>query len=592
MISRCGRFVISFNGEVYNYLFLREKLEKMVGSFPWRGHSDTEVLLESIAHCGLLETLSEVNGMFAFALWDRQQRVLSLARDPIGEKPLYYGWSRGTFLFASELKALRKHPSWEGRIDQDSLNLFLRYNYVPAPLSIFQRVYKLNPGSCFSLSMQEMLELPTGPSGNPTPVPYWNTKEVMRRGMEQPFQGDLREAQEEVEKLLTDSVRLRMVADVPVGVFLSGGIDSSTVAALMQNQSSRPIKTFTIGFYDRAFNEAENAKAIAAHLGTEHNELYVTSKEALEIIPLLPETYDEPFADSSQIPTYLVSKLARGVVTVVLSGDGGDELFCGYNRYVLTNRYWSLIEKIPYSIRGKFADLSTIIRPRLLDSALRHMSFLFPPQFRNWISGDRCLKGLDLAASRDLMSFYDRAVSYWPTNRGAVRAVQSKGNPALSTVMDLPTSNDFNVMMLLDQISYLPDDILVKVDRASMANSLEGRIPLLDPRIIRLAWQLPLEAKIFNGQGKIILRNILLRHLPRHMVDRPKQGFGIPIHSWLRGPLRDWVEDLLDESNLRREGYLRVDEVRNLWSEHATGQRNWGYRLWGILMFQTWLRNQ
>ncbi len=578
MVSADGRYIIVFNGEVYNFLELRRQLESLGHKF--RGHSDTEVMLASVTQWGLHEAIQRFNGMFAFALWDQKEQLLHLGRDRLGEKPLYYGFLGQTFLFASELKALRVHPSFQTEINRDALALYFRYNYVPAPYSIYQGIYKLPPGTLLTCN---------GVETHPTPVPYWSVKEAAEFGIAEPFTGSELEAVAHLEAVLKDAVGLRMVADVPLGAFLSGGIDSSTVVALMQAQSSQPVKTFSIGFYEHAYNEAQYAKQVAQHLGTNHTELYVRPQEALAVIPKLPMLYDEPFSDPSQIPTFLVSQLARQHVTVALSGDGGDELFAGYNRYFLCRSIWQKIGWIPEILRHSTAGALTSISPQTWDRGLAHFSALLPMKLRQLALGDKLHKLADIIAVPDSNAMYTRLISHREEKETLVIG-GSELPTAFSDRQSWTSLPDFiQRMMYLDTVTYLPDDILVKVDRASMGVSLEGRIPLLDHRVVEFAWHVPLSMKTRDSQGKWLLRQVLYKYVPQKLIDRPKKGFSVPIATWLRGPLRDWAEALLDETRLHKQGFLNPQHIRQKWAEHQQGDRNWQYYLWEVLMFQSWL---
>lgn len=577
MSSTSGRWVIAFNGEIYNFPALRDDL--LTRGHRFCGHSDTEVLLAAIEQWGLTESLKRAVGMFALALWDREDHVLYLARDRMGEKPLYYGWVDGTFLFGSELKALRAYDGWEPTIDRDALALFLRHNYVPGPYTIYQGIRKLPPGTSLAI-----------PASGDTaePRPYWSLGDVIRTARARRFEGGEPEAIERLDRLLRQSIRGQMVADVPLGAFLSGGIDSSTVVALMQAQSERAIQTFTIGFHEQAYDEAVYAKAIARHLGTDHTELYVEPADAMAVIPRLPTLYDEPFADSSQIPTFLVSQLARRSVTVSLSGDGGDELFGGYNRYFLARSIWQRMERLPRLLRKTVARGITACAPTTWDRMFGAIRAALPGALRPRHFGDGLYKLAVILHAHGPDEIYHRLVSHWEQPdrvvRGAVEPLTSLTNTAA-----WPELGDYTErMMYLDAITYLPDDILVKVDRACMAVSLEARVPLLDHRVIEFAWSLPLAFKVRNGDGKRLLRRVLNRYVPNELVDRPKMGFGVPIDHWLRGPLRDWAESLLDERRLRLEGVFDPGPIREKWLEHLSGANNWQYLLWDVLMFQAW----
>lgn len=578
MISADGLYAIVFNGEIYNFLELREKLERLGHRF--RGHSDTEVMLAAFSQWGLDGAVKRFNGMFAFALWNRQERVLHLGRDRLGEKPLYYGWMGSTFLFGSELKALKAHPSFKTEINRDALTLFLRFNCVPAPYSIYQGIYKLPPGTVLTWN---------GVDAHPTPESYWSAKETAELGIAKPFIGSESEAVNQLNALLQDAVGMRMVADVPLGAFLSGGIDSSTVVALMQAQTSQPVKTFTIGFYEDGYNEAQHAKVVAQHLGTDHTELYVTPEEARAVIPKLPMLYDEPFADASQVPTFLVSQLARAHVTVSLSGDGGDELFGGYNRYFWGRSIWQTIGWMPSTLRQTAAHTLTSISPQTWDIGFAKFNGLLPAKFKQPNPGDQLHKLAEILAVPDPETMYTRLVSHW--KQPEVIVVGGIEPPtALSDRQRWAQLPDFTQrMMYLDTVTYLPDDILVKVDRASMGVSLEARIPLLDHRVVEFACRVPLSMKIRNVQGKWLLRQVLYKYVPKNLIERPKSGFGIPLDSWLRAPLRDWAEALLDEDRLRSEGFFHPQPIRQKWAEHLSGDRNWQYYLWDVLMFQAWL---
>lgn len=586
MVSASGRYVLVFNGEIYNHSVLREELETAGQAPPWRGHSDTETLLAAFEAWGVERTLKRTVGMFALALWDRQERNLFLARDRIGEKPLYYGFQNGVFLFGSELKALRQHPCFGGVIDRNALASYFRYQYVPAPYSIYNGIHKLLPGCYLKVSQQAVAEQTSGDALHPQP--YWSLEEIVGRRRAQPFVGDETAALAQLEQLLSDAVRLQMVADVPVGAFLSGGIDSSTVVALMQAHSSRPVRTFTIGFYEREYNEAEYALAVAKHLATEHTELYVTTREAMEVVPLLPQIYDEPFADSSQIPTFLVCRLARQQVTVALSGDGGDELFGGYPRYFLATQVWQQLKRVPSALR-------TLLAAAVDKLPAEQLGYLTKvPPLKGWnarSAAHRKERMLQLLRMPSLKEVYRDRTSHWKEPADLV--IGSEEPPTLhdQSLSLFPPEELHHWMMYVDMLTYLPDDILVKVDRAAMSVSLETRIPLLDHRVVEFIWSLPLGMKVQQGKGKWLLRQLLYRYVPPSLVERPKSGFGIPIDEWLRTGLREWAEDLLHEGRLRQEGYLVPDLIARRWQEHVGEEANWGYYLWDILMFEAWLRH-
>ncbi|ULA64995.1 MAG: Asparagine synthetase (glutamine-hydrolyzing) [Nitrospira sp.] len=590
MVSASGRYVMTYNGEVYNFAEVRHDLESHGCRF--RGHSDTEVMLAAIEQWGLQDAVPRFVGMFAFGLWDRETRQLSLVRDRLGIKPLYFGWAGDAFVFASELKGIRCVKEFDPQLNRGSLALFLRLAYVPAPFSIFQQVYKLMPG-CILTVTPELARSREGFSPSPDdtnarwkPVRYWSAAEAAERGVASPFQGTEREAIEQLDGLLRQAIGLRMIADVPLGAFLSGGIDSSVVVALMQAQSAAPVRTFSIGFQEAGYDEAVHAQRVARHLGTDHTELYVTPEEARAVIPKLPGMYDEPFGDSSQIPTFLVSKLARQYVTVALSGDGGDELFGGYNRYFWSRRLWRRFAPIPYWMRAAVGSLTQAISPDRWETLYRTFSFALPAIQR---PGDQIHKLAGLLGAKDPDAMYRDMISLWkqPLN-AVVGAVEPQ-----TTVTDrsswarLP---EFTMrMMYLDLVTYLPDDILTKVDRASMVVSLEARVPLLDHRLVEFAWTVPLSMKIkADGEGKWLLRRVLDRYVPRELIERPKMGFGVPLDSWLRGPLREWAESLLDARRLDREGYFHSGPIRQRWAEHLSGKRNWQHALWNVLMFQAW----
>ncbi|MBM4226127.1 MAG: asparagine synthase (glutamine-hydrolyzing) [Gammaproteobacteria bacterium] len=579
MHSSCGRWVLVFNGEIYNFQSLRKDLEALGAAF--RGHSDTEVLLAGVVHWGLEETLRRANGMFAIGLWDRAERKLHLARDRFGEKPLYYGWHGGVFLFASELKAFHAWRGFKPTVNRAALPLYLRHNYIPEPHSIYEGILKLVPGTVLSISATERNQYPE-------PRPFFSLTQLIAHGRSNPVQGSPEDGVHLLEQALSHSVGLRMVADVPLGAFLSGGIDSSTVVALMQAQSTRPIKTFSIGFTEAGYDEAPHARAVARHLGTEHSELYVTPEEARAVIPLLPEMYDEPFADSSQIPTYLVSKLARQQVTVAMSGDAGDELFAGYSRYSIGADLWRRQSSLPHPLRKALAGLLTTVAPRHWDRIFSLLGPVLPAKLRQPMAGDKLHKFAGLLGIDDPMAMYLQLISLWKHPLEVVPGMTDTSD-IVARAAALPASlNTVERMMAIDAAHYLPGDILTKVDRASMAVSLEARVPLLDNEVVELAWRMPYAWKVRNGQGKWVLREVLAKHVPREIFERPKMGFGVPIDAWLRGPLKSWAEELLSEERLRRAGYFDPAPIRTAWKAHLAGGQNLQYQLWGVLCFEAW----
>ena len=570
MVSTCGRYILVYNGEIYNYRELAAELGAAGRRI--QGGSDTAVLLEACAAWGVNRSLERVVGMFAFALFDRQERSLTLARDRLGIKPLYWTQVRDTFLFGSELKALRAYRGLDTAIDPSALAAYLRFAYVPAPASIYRNVQKLRPG--------HILTIPA--KGDPTADCYWDLKSVARNGQDCPS----KESLDDLHALVRDAVRCRLVADVPLGAFLSGGVDSSIVVALMQSEATRPVKTFSIGFHEGAYDESVHAKAVARHLGTEHVELFVTARETLDSVATLPHWFDEPFGDSSQIPTLLLSRLTREHVTVALSGDGGDEVFGGYNRYVWLPRLWKAMGRWPYRLRSAAGCALRALSPE----AWNALGAAIPASRRPRQLGDKLWKAASALTARDVDDAYYRIVSQWPNATelvpGSRETSEGMEGPSLSRDLSDPVAR----MQLLDMVTYLPDDILTKVDRASMASSLEVRVPLLDHRLVEFAWRLPRATLFENGQTKAPLRRILDRYVPRALIARPKSGFGVPIDSWLRGPLRDWAEDLLSEKALADDGLLDPGPIRTAWAEHLSRRRNHQHALWCVLMFQAWRR--
>ena len=584
MVSSTGRYVLTYNGEIYNHPEIRAEL-KAVGSIAFRGSSDTEVMLAAFECWGIKESVLRFNGMFAFAVWDSVTRTLTLARDRAGEKPLYCGWMQGAFLFGSELKALRAHPAFHAEIDRGALALFIRHGYVPGPHSIYRRIWKLPPATILEIDA-------ASDQSSFRPEAYWSAEAAAVDGIRNPLPPGDEAATDRLDAILTDAVEIRMTADVPLGAFLSGGIDSSTVVALMQKVSTRPVKTFTLGFREAGYDEAADAARIAKHFGCDHTEFYVEPAEARDIIPLLPALYDEPFADSSQIPTYVVSKLARKHVTVSLSGDGGDELFGGYTRYQWAPSIWERMNRIPAGPRLALARLLTGIPYGVGSAVSGAVNALLPAAAKVSNPGDKLQKLADLLGAESPKALYLNLVSQWNHPEMLVRDAQEPPT-RLSGAGDWNTREEFlNGMMLLDSLTYLPDDILAKVDRASMGVSLESRVPLLDHRVIEFAWHLPHNLKIRQGVTKWLLRQVLYRYVPRELVERPKSGFGVPVHVWLRGPLRDWAETLLDADRLWREGFFNPGPIRAKWAEHLSGRCNHSAQLWTVLMFQAWLEAQ
>ncbi len=587
MVSTGGRYVLAYNGEVYNFLELRKTLEGSGKRF--RGSSDTEVLLACFEEWGLEASLTRFVGMFALALWDRSKGGPDLGRDRMGLEPLYYGRSGAAFLFGSELKALRAHPSWEGEVDRGSLALFLKNGYIPAPYSIYQGIFKL-PAGC-------VLTLDSGTDGcwnnrSPRPRPFWSLSEVMEQGRANPFSGNLDQAADELERLLLRAVGDRMIADVDLGTFLSGGIDSTLVTALMQARGGGPVRTFTIGFEEPTHNEAVFAQAVAGHLGTDHTELYVTSREAREVIPDLPRIYDEPFADSSQIPTRLLAVMTGSRVKVALSGDGGDELFGGYDRYLAAAGIWSRLKYVPGPLRDLASRLMTGLPPGLWKKTLALAGLLRSGLLANRSLEDSLRKGAQVMGSRDLAQVYIGLLSHW---KDPTEVVLGSEEP-VSVMSDPRELNRFSdpltLMRYLDLAAYHPDDILVKVDRAAMSAGLEVRLPLMDHRVVEFAARLPNRMLINKGRSKFILRRILKNHIPESLIDRPKMGFGVPLGRWLRGPLREWSETLLAPDRLAQEGFLRPEPICAKWEDHISGRTDWKYLLWNVLVFQSWLESR
>jgi asparagine synthase (glutamine-hydrolysing) len=586
MASHCGRYVVAYNGEIYNHPQLRAELDAL--SAPaWRGHSDTETMLAAFTRWGIEATLPKLVGMFAIAVWDRQQRELTLVRDRMGEKPLYWGrLPRGDFVFGSELKALRAHPRWQAELNRDALALYMRHMAVPAPHSIHRGISKLMPGAW----------LRVGLDGRETHGRYWNVHDAVTQARASARPLPDAEAADRLEALLSDAIRGQMLSDVPLGAFLSGGVDSSTIVALMTRISPSAVRTFSIGFDEKGFDEAVHAKAVAQHLGTQHTELYVTAADALAVIPKLPSMYDEPFADSSQIPTSLVAAMARRHVTVALSGDAGDELFAGYNRYLLAERVWRQLARVPLPLRRAAAGAVQSVSPSAWTALARPLQALMPEHRRHAQLGDKLHKfARSVLALPTQAAMYRSLVSQWQEPAALVLGAQEPRTPLDEADFDARAASAVEHMSLLDQQTYLPDDILVKVDRAAMAVSLETRVPLLDHRIVEFAAGVPMAQKIRPGLGggtKWLLRQVLYRHVPRELIERPKQGFAVPLAAWLRGPLRDWAEALIEPARLKREGVLDAALVRQAWDAHLCGNRHLHDRLWTVLMFQAWQERQ
>ena len=583
MTSVSSRYVIAFNGEIYNHLVLRAKLEEEFSRIVWLGSSDTETLLACIECWGIHETLRQLIGMFSFSLWDNEEKVLTLARDRIGEKPLYYGW-QGTgrdrvLLFGSDLKAFKAYPKFNPIVNRDALCLFLRHNCIPAPYCIYEDFNKLEPGCYLSISINQIA---------PEAIRYWDAASLVLNGLNNPFKGNFTEISNILESKMIKAINRQSISDVPLGTFLSGGIDSSVITALLQSQSSKPVKTFTIGFEEESHNEAIYAKKISQHIGTEHSELYVSSQASLDLIPELSNIYSEPFADSSQIPTILLSELAKKDVTVVLSGDAGDELFCGYNRYNFADDLWHKLRIFPSSSKNLLAKLLMSFPSRMWDSA---ESLPFDGVVSSRLA-EKIQKASGILAASSPDDLYHDLISGtknpsdWVIG-GTEPAFRATKNNSSSTQLG---SKRF--MMLQDVLGYLPNDILTKVDRASMSVSLETRVPFLDHELVEATFRVPITMHLHDRKPKAILRNILYKYVPKDLVERPKMGFGVPLDRWLRGPLKDWAESLLNENRLNEEGYFVARKVRQIWMEHSNGSKNWSSQLWNILMFQSWLESQ
>lgn len=575
MHAQSGRFTIAYNGEVYNAFELAKDLQTEGVQF--KGHSDTEIILEAIEAWGLTNAVTKFVGMFSFCLWDRKESKLYLVRDRLGIKPLYWGVINNVVLFGSQPKSFTPHPKWKGEINPQALLSYFAHNYIPAPLSIYKGVEKQRPGT--------ILEI--GPDGETNETSYWDFRKVAQEGHASPLEIDPQLAANQLEELLLDAIEKRMISDVPLGAFLSGGVDSSTVVALMQKVSRRPIKSFSIGFEEKAYNEAPHAKAVAQHLGTDHHELYVSPEDAQSVIPHLATWYDEPFADSSQIPTYLVSKMTRDHVTVALSGDGGDELFAGYTRYTFAQSVWGMVSWIPSwgKVLGR-AGIS-VLSPQHWTA----LSQVIPSKWRPQHFGDKLYKFQGVLQQTRLEDFYRTLIDLWVGEEPLVPGAEPLDLWALEKIYAPSSFSSAEKLQYMDTLTYLSDDILTKVDRASMAVSLEARVPLLDHRVVEYAWRIPENLKLRDGQSKWLLRQVLYRSVPKELIERPKMGFGVPIGDWIKGPLRDWAESLLSKEALESQG-LNPTPILRRWQEHLAGTRNWQYALWSVLMFQSWVQEQ
>lgn len=575
MHSRSGRYVVSYNGEIYNHLDIRAELALLQPDMQWRGHSDTETLLAAIEQWGLEPTLQRCIGMFALALWDNQLKQLQLVRDRLGEKPLYYGWQGDSLLFGSELKALRVHPDFIADIDRDALCLLMRHNYIAAPHSIYRGIAKLLPGTIATINADSRQIIITTywsalDSRNATPLQIVSEQQYL----------------DQLEQLLKMAVKRQMMADVPLGAFLSGGIDSSLIVALMQSESDQAVKTFSIGFTQKKYNEAEFAAAVATHLGTQHQELYVSEQDVLAVVPKLADIYDEPFADSSQLPTFLVCQMARQHVTVALSGDAGDELFCGYVRYTTAKQLWQRLVRLPFWLRRTAATMLSLTPVNWLNA----LTALIPKRFGISLLGDKLHKAADLLRVNSFDQLYLRLISHTAAPAAMVLGATEPDTPLRQAAALITSAEPLHRAMAFDSVSYLPDDILVKVDRAAMANSLETRVPLLDHTVYEFAARTPLAVKLQQDKTKWALRQILYRYVPAQLIERPKKGFSVPLAEWLRGPLKSWAEELLNADTLRQQGFFDVEQVELLWRQHLSGERNWHSMLWNILMFQLWFK--
>lgn len=582
MHSSNGQYVLVFNGEIYNHLDLRKEIEVFYsGKKVWFSGSDTETILSGFEIWGIKETIQKCIGMFGFAVWCKKRKILTLGRDRLGEKPLYYGWQQSNqgklFFFGSELKSFKKHPQFIGEINRGALSSFIRYSYIPAPSSIYEDIFKLLPGNILEVSLDE-----------PKPIikKYWAAEDIAINTEDKLNFSNDQEAMDSLETILMNSVNKQMIADVPIGAFLSGGIDSSLIVSLMQAQSNQKVKTFTIGFNNDAYNEATHAKAVAKYLNTDHSELYIDSDDLLKVIPILAKLYDEPFGDSSQIPTYLISQFAKENVTVSLSGDGGDELFCGYNRYQITNQYWPKLKAVPSFLKNIISRGILKVSPSKIDTL--YNLFIKNQRYSNF--GEKVHKGSRVLASQDISSLYRGLTSTCFDPNSIVHGGIESNIFLDASANHLKDLDDLSLMMALDLLTYLPDDILTKVDRAAMGVSLETRVPFLDHKVVEFALRLPLKYKLRNNQTKWLARQVLYKFVPMELIERPKSGFAIPIGSWLKSSLKDWAENLLDEKTMRDQGLLNVDSIRERWTQHLAGTHNWEHFLWNILMFQSWLK--
>lgn len=588
MESVCGRYVLVFNGKVYNQLILHNQLLNLGLNRSSQEFSDTEILSASISALGIDKTLLSIAGKFTIAVWDKKDKVLTLARDRMGEKPLYWGWSGDLLIFSSELAAIKAHPKFEGVVNRDALTLLLRHCYIPAPYSIYQGIEKLLPGHVLQIPLQGNLSKSKAASSKP----YWSLNQLVEEGIAEPFNGTSEQAVNVLEAQLRESITEQTSDNNSFGAFLSGGVDSSVITALLQSQNDLPVKTFTLGFDEAGYNEAEHAKAVAKFLGTEHTELYIKPDDALDLIPHLPSIYAEPFADSSQIPTFLAQQLAKQYVSTVLSGDGGDELFGGYNRYIAAQKVWKPVQRMPKIIRHIAAGSLRSLSPNSWDRLFEYAKPILPKKLQLSIPGEKARKLSEVLMLSSGEEFYRQLTSHWTDPVSVVINAQEPITLLTDSAAWPKTDSLQHSMMAMDVQTYMVDDALVKVERAAMANSLDVRVPMLDHRVVDLAWKMPLNYKIRNGQGKWLLRQVLYRHVPKQLIERPKAGFGIPLASWLRGPLRDWAESLLNESRLQQEGYFYPAPIRAMWLEHLSGKKNWQYHLWNVLMFQAWLEVQ